>query len=74
MQSLDCELSRLRVDQEMKDAVEEAARRQGIQVSAWRKVAYAAALNAQLGPGWRVPRQGGGTKRTADDQRMLDGK
>ena len=56
MAELDCELTRLRVDQEMKLAIEEAARRQGITPSAWRKVAYAAMLNTQLGPSWRKPR------------------
>lgn len=53
MSSQDCELSRLRIDAEMKDAITEAARRQGITVAAWRKVAYARMLNEQLGPLWR---------------------
>lgn len=53
--NLETELARLRVDREMKDAIEEAARRQGITQSAWRKVAYAAMLSAQLGPSWRKP-------------------
>lgn len=66
----DCELSRLRIDQEMKDAITEAARRQGIQVSAWRKIAYARMLGEQLGPAWRAP-TAKRHPRTADDQRMI---
>jgi len=50
----DHELSRLRIDAEMKDAITEAARRQGITVAAWRKVAYARMLGEQLGAGWRA--------------------
>lgn len=56
MLSLDCELTRLRVDEEMKLAIEEAARRQGITPSAWRKVAYSIVLTQQLGPSWRKAR------------------
>jgi hypothetical protein len=56
MAEFDCELTRLRVDREMKLAIDEAARRQGITASAWRKVAYANMLNEQLGPSWRKPR------------------
>lgn len=56
MSSQDCELSRLRIDREMKEAITEAARRQGITVAAWRKVAYARMLGEQLGPLWRKRR------------------
>lgn len=59
MSGQDCELTRLRVDLEMKLAVEEAARRMGITASAWRKVQYAKALTEQLGPGWRKGRASG---------------
>lgn len=60
MSQLDCELTRLRIDLEMKRAIQEAARLQGITVSAWRKLAYSKALSEQLGPVWR--------KRSVDDQ------
>lgn len=52
MSGRDCELSRLRVDQQLHDAVREAARRQGITMSAWRTIAYSTMLARQLGD-WR---------------------
>lgn len=52
MSELDCELTRLRVDHEMKEAIDEAARRLGITPSAWRKLAYSIRLTEQLGQ-WR---------------------
>ena len=41
---LDCELGRLRVTRDMKQAVEAAARAEGINPAAWRKRAYTVAL------------------------------
>lgn len=50
--TLDRDLPRVRVTGRMDEAIREAARREGINVTAWRKRAYALRLTEQLGPQW----------------------